>query len=95
MTEPADLIPELCPHCNQPQTRGQIDEHVTTAHADIPPCTARISTASGGLYSCAFRVGHKDGEYGDWHASIQGGPLGRYVWNDTVIGATPHREEQP
>lgn len=90
---PADLVPESCPHCNDHQSRGKLDEHVATAHSDIPPCTARISPRTGGLNTCSFRVGHGDGEYGDLHASRQG-PMGRHVWRDTASGAVLHREPQ-
>ncbi|QLJ06810.1 hypothetical protein HZZ00_37925 (plasmid) [Streptomyces sp. NEAU-sy36] len=71
-----------------------MDQHITTTHAGIPPCTARLNPESGGLYTCAFRVGHTGGEYGDWHASPYNTPLGRYVWNDSSPGATPHRDEE-
>jgi hypothetical protein len=85
---------EVCPHCDQPQPANQTDEHVATAHADIPPCTASLN-GEYGLYTCVLRAGHKSGhgEYGDYHVSARG-PVGRTVWNDTADGATPH-EEQP
>ncbi|TGZ14709.1 hypothetical protein DV517_61920 [Streptomyces sp. S816] len=90
----SDLIPEPCPHCDQHQPRAGMDQHITTNHADIPPCTARIDTESGGLYTCSFRIGHTRGEYGDQHASPSSTPLGRYVWADSAPGATPHRDEE-
>lgn len=81
---------EQCPHCDEHPTANRMDEHVRTTHADLPDCTARVDTDAGGLYTCASKAGHKDGEYGEWHASIRG-EMGRYVWNDTAIGAVPHR----
>lgn len=85
--------PVPCPHCGEHPTANRMDDHIRTAHADLPDCTARIDTATGALYTCAFRAGHKDGEHGEWHASAHG-PTGRYVWADWATGATPHREEQ-
>lgn len=82
--------PQKCPHCDEHPTANRLDEHIRDAHADLPDCTARL--VEHGLYTCAFRAGHKDGEYGDWHASIWGAPSGRTVWNDTAHGATPHKE---
>lgn len=85
---------EKCPHCDEPQPSRQMDAHVATVHADLPPCTARIEPEHGGLYTCAFRAGHEKGLYGRWHASISGEPTGRYVWNDSATGATPHTAAQ-
>lgn len=89
----ADFDLEDCPHCEEPQPAQQMDAHVSSAHGDLPPCTARIEPDHGGLYTCAFRVGHKNGEHGNWHASTRGEAevSGRYVWNDTAKGATPHQ----
>jgi hypothetical protein len=84
-------VPEACPHCDEPQLSRQMDAHVARAHADLPPCTARIETEHRETYRCAFRAGHTKGEYGLWHASTCEAPLGRYVWHDTAAGATPHR----
>lgn len=84
----ADFDLQDCPHCEEPQPAQQMDAHVSSAHYDLPPCTARIELDHGGLYTCAFRVGHKNGEHGNWHASAQS-ETGRYVWNDTHKGATP------
>jgi hypothetical protein len=90
---PHDFTTELCPHCDQPQWPSRTDEHVATAHADIPPCTAAIDTAHRGLLACICRAGHRRGrgEYGELHVSASG-PLGRHVWNDTAPGVTPHKE---
>jgi hypothetical protein len=88
-----DDIHELCPHCNQPQPRGQIDDHITTGHADIPPCKATLANEEpDGTLHCALRSGHRKGagEYGGWHVSAHG-PVGRTVWSDDARGATPHK----
>jgi hypothetical protein len=87
-----DLITELCPHCNQPQPRSQTDQHIATAHADIPPCTARLDSEHG-VYTCVLRAGHQHDQYGTWHVSARG-PVGRTAWNDSAPGATPHRTEE-
>ena len=87
--------PEECPHCDDPQPSEQMDAHIATAHADLPPCTARIDTEHGETYRCAFRAGHAKGLYGKWHASAQSEALGRFVWNDSAPGATPHRGPEP
>lgn len=84
--------PEKCPHCDARPTANRADEHITAEHGDLPPCTARYFDGGHALYLCAFRAGHADGQYGDWHASVSGA-LGRFVWNDTLAGAQPHREE--
>jgi hypothetical protein len=92
MTALDDALPELCPHCDQPQPRGSIDEHVATAHADIPPCTATLDNVNtSGALHCVFRAWHRKerGEYGEWHVSPPG-PVGRTIWNDDADGATPH-----
>lgn len=101
MTAIDDLIRELCPHCDQPQPRSQIDEHIAADHANIPPCAATFASRhTDGVLHCVFRAWHAKGrgEYGEWHASARG-PVGRYVWSDTADGARPHRlpepEEQP
>lgn len=90
-------VQEECPHCEELQPSRQLDTHVAAAHADLPPCTARIETAYRETYRCAFRAGHEKGKYGCWHASTCGEPTGRHVWNDRAMGATPHvaRPEQP
>ena len=85
-----DFIREACPHCDEAPPRNRVDEHVRSAHADLPRCTARIDNEHG-LYTCAFRASHKGGEYGKWHASASGGPAGRTVWNDRARGAIPHQ----
>lgn len=85
---------QQCPHCDQAPTANRMDEHIAATHADLPDCTARIEPETGGLYTCAFKAVHKDGEYGDWHASIWGAPTGRYVWADWAQGAVPHRSEE-
>ncbi|MGW7726184.1 hypothetical protein ACWGJ6_22980 [Streptomyces canus] len=91
--------PEECPHCDDPQPSEQMDAHVATAHADLPPCTARIETEHRETYRCAFRAGHAKGLYGKWHASKSGEDEtivgSRYVWNDSALGATPHRDPEP
>lgn len=87
---PNDFTREHCPHCNATPWRSRVDEHVATAHADIPPCTATVNYAGEGLLRCVFRAWHTKGEYGDWHASRADRPGGRYVWNDNAFGATPH-----
>ena len=83
-----------CPHCDAHPTASRLDEHIREEHADLPACTARLDNQHG-LFTCAFRAGHKDGEYGDWHASAWGAPAGRTVWSDGAAGAVPHRQEQP
>lgn len=91
-----DLNPELCPHCDQPQPRGDIDEHIATVHADIPPCTAALDNQhTDGTLRCVLRAWHRKGhgEYGEWHISARG-PVGRTVWNDRADGATPHHVEE-
>lgn len=92
--EPDDFILEECPHCEAGIPRNRIDQHITEAHADLPPCTARIDNQHG-LYACAFRAGHNRGEYGTWHASLQDPIRGRSVWNDTAEGAVPHAGPEP
>lgn len=90
-------LPELCPHCDQPQDPSQTDEHVATAHADIPPCTATLDDEHyDDTLHCVLRAWHRSGhgEYGDYHVSARG-PVGRTVWNDTANGATPHRVSDP
>lgn len=85
-------IPELCPHCDQPQPPDQMDQHVTTAHASIPPCNATLTNQhTDGTLRCALRAWHRTGhgEYGDRHISARG-PAGRTVWNDDATGATQH-----
>lgn len=90
---PGDFVTEVCPHCDQPQWPSRTDEHIATAHADIPPCTARLDNKYG-VYTCVLRAWHRSGhgEYGDYHVSAHG-PLGRTVWNDTATGAIPHKEQ--
>lgn len=89
-------VDEECPHCDELQPSQQMDAHVATAHADLPPCTARIDLERGTSYTCAFRAGHAKGEHGKWHASRRGGERWtRYVWNDSAFGATPHRPPEP
>ncbi|MET7477966.1 hypothetical protein ABZT17_26865 [Streptomyces sp. NPDC005648] len=94
------LVPDLlfdsarCPHCAEHPPRHLLDGHVILAHADLPPCTATFATDQAILKRCAFRVGHRDGEYGHWHASVREG-LGRTVWSDSHVGATPHRAPEP
>lgn len=89
-------VPELCPHCDRPQPANDMDQHVATAHADIPPCTATLDNqTTDGTLHCVMRAGHRirHGGYGEWHVSARG-PVGRTIWNDTAIGATPHRIEE-
>lgn len=84
-----DFIRERCPHCDEPQPRNRLDEHVATAHADLPPCTAMIDNdTTDSVERCAFRSGHDSGEYGKWHASRADRPHGRHVWSDGAPGAT-------
>jgi len=87
---------EECPQCEQPQHANRMDEHLTTVHADIPPCTATLDNEhSGGVLACVCRAGHRSwyalGYY--WHVSAHGPVVGRTVWNDTATGATPHKEK--
>lgn len=91
------LFDEECPHCDDAPPSRQIDIHIARAHADLPPCTARIETEHRETYRCAFRAGHDKGQYGKWHASARGNGdvTGRYVWNDGARGATPHRAPEP
>ena len=88
------MLPEECPHCEQPYPAADMDQHITTAHADLPPCTATFFDGGHSLYLCVLRAGHKSAyahhEY--WHVSVRG-PVGRTVWNDTADGATPHKEQ--
>lgn len=86
------IFTELCPHCDEPYAREDMEQHVTQGHADLPECTARVDSVHG-TYTCAFRAGHAKGhgEYGEWHASTYRDPIGRTVWNYTAQGATPHR----
>lgn len=92
-TPAPDFRKEQCPHCGEPIWQSRLDEHVTTAHADIPPCTATINSPYDGLLHCVFRAGHAEGhgEYGAWHASTADRPIGRHIWNDSASGATPHQ----
>ncbi len=83
---------EQCPHCHQAPTANHLDEHLTTTHANLPNCTASY-IGDEGEYTCAMKVAHVLGEYGLSHASVCG-PMGRVIWNDTLPGATPHREQQ-
>ncbi|TVZ96488.1 hypothetical protein [Streptomyces sp. BK340] len=98
MTAAPASLPELCPHCDQPQPAPDTDQHIATAHADIPPCTATLTNdTTNGVLHCVLRAWHRrgHGEHGEWHVSARG-PVGRTIWNDTADGATPHRtEEQP
>ena len=87
--------PEECPHCDAAPPSHQLDMHVARTHADLPPCTARIEPEHGGLYTCGFRAGHDGGKYGTWHASKRSADMGRCVWNDSAMGATPHRPPEP
>jgi hypothetical protein len=99
-----DDVRDRCPHCTETHPRNRLDQHITTAHADLPPCTATFtyprsnvehcSAGSDVVHRCAFRVGHRDGEYGDWHATARTS-AGRTVWNDGATGATPHQEPKP
>lgn len=83
---------ELCPHCDQSPTANRLDEHLATAHADLPDCTARYS-GDDGEYTCAMKAAHVLGEYGLSHASVCG-PMGRTIWNDTLPGASPHQQKE-
>ena len=89
--------PDICPHCDQPQDPARTDEHITTAHADIPPCTATLDNANtDGPLTCILRAGHPS-RYrgpGNWHISALG-PAGRTVWSDAADGATPHLAGTP
>lgn len=78
--------PEKCPHCDAHPTANRVDEHIAAEHGDLPLCNARHFDGAHAPHLCAFRVGHKDGEYGDWHATIRG-EMGRFVWNDAAAGA--------
>lgn len=93
-----DFITELCPHCDQPQPPSELDNHVATAHADKPPCTATLDNEhTKGTLRCVLRAWHRSGygQYGEYHVSERG-VVGRTVWNDSAQGATPHRiEGQP
>lgn len=84
-------VHEECPHCDDAPPSRQLDAHVARAHADLPLCTARIETGHGETCTCGFRAGHAGGECGTWHASKRDADMGRYIWNDTATGATPHR----
>jgi hypothetical protein len=88
-------VHEECPHCDAAPPSRQLDMHVARQHADLPPCAARIEPEGGGLYACGFRAGHNGGEYGTWHASKRDAAMGRYIWNDTATGATPHQPPVP
>jgi hypothetical protein len=93
---PDNFVPEVCPHCDQPQPPDQTDDHIVTAHADIPPCTATLDYEhADGALSCVLRAWHRSGhgEYGEYHVSARG-PVGRHVWNDSAQGAVPHRHEE-
>jgi hypothetical protein len=88
-----DGVPELCPHCDQPQDPRQTDEHVAVAHADIPPCTATLTNGySDGTLRCVLRAGHQSGhgEHGGYHVSARNPIVGRTMWNDNADGSTPH-----
>lgn len=90
-------FPEICPHCDQPQPASEMDQHIATAHADLPACTATLDSEHyTDVLHCVLRAGHRKGhgEYGDRHISERR-PYGRTVWVDTADGATPHREQQP
>ena len=80
---------QKCPHCHEHPTANRLDDHIRDAHADLPECTARTD-GEHGTYTCAFRAGHTDGEYGDRHASSYG-PPGRFIWADWSQGAVPHK----
>lgn len=82
---------ERCAHCDQTPTADQMSEHLATVHAELPDCTARIDTDYGEAYTCAYKAGHKNGEYGEWHRSLPGATwAGAYQWNDDARGAVPH-----
>lgn len=86
-------VPEECPHCDEAPPSRKLDAHIAKAHRDLPPCTAFIETEYRETYRCSFRAGHSKerGKYGAWHASKNGTPAGRYVWNDSAAGAVPHQ----
>lgn len=89
---PDNFPSEVCPHCDQPQSPDQTDDHIATAHADISPCTATLDNEhTDGTLACVLRAWHRrgHGEYGDYHVSARG-PLGRTVWNESAQGAIPH-----
>lgn len=84
---------EECPHCGGYLPSNRTDEHIGSAHADIPPCTATLDDEhTNGTLHCVFRAWHRRGEYGEHHVSARG-PIGRTVWDDSAQGAQSHREE--
>jgi len=89
-----DEPPHRCPHCPEHLSVDQIDDHVATAHQNIPPCTATLEGAGlDGTLHCAFRAGHRSPyypDYDDWHASRWQPLAGRTVWKDSATGAAPH-----
>lgn len=82
---------QKCPHCGEQPFEHRMDQHIRDVHGDLPQCTARID-GEYGAYTCAFRVGHAHGEYGDRHAGFRG-PHGRFIWADYSPGAVPHIEQ--
>jgi len=85
-------LPQECPHCPEYPDFTELDAHIDSAHSDLPACTATLDDDyTDGVVRCSFRVGHRSGDFGDWHASKPHGPSGRTVWNDSTRGATPHR----
>lgn len=89
-------LPDQCPHCDEGVTfpRDQLDAHIAEVHADLPPCTARISNAGTGdqAVRCRFRVGHRD-DSGDYHAGPYDERMGRLRWGDHAMGAIPHQPQ--
>jgi|tagenome__1003787_1003787.scaffolds.fasta_scaffold20983200_11 hypothetical protein len=84
-------LPQACPHCPEYPDWTGLEDHIAAAHSDLPACTATLTAEyTGGTVRCAFRVGHRSEDFGDWHASKSVWPAGRTVWNDGVPGAVPH-----
>lgn len=86
-------LPQECPHCPEHPDFTELDTHIADAHDDLPACTATLNADyTDGVVQCSFRVGHRSGDFGDWHASKSVAPMGRTVWNDAVQGSTPHQD---
>lgn len=94
--DPDDFIPARCPQCGEFGRPGRLDQHIAKKHADLPPCTASITNEhTNGTIRCVFRVGHRDDEYGDYHAGPYSPDRGRHWWADHAEGAIPHASPNP
>jgi hypothetical protein len=61
-------LPQACPHCPEYPDWTELEDHIAAAHSDLPACTATLTAEyTDGTVRCAFRVGHRSEDFGDWH----------------------------